>query len=193
MRKLMMKMSVSLDGFVADANGEGDWVFKSSDSESKALVLEWFREAGLIIMGRKSFEAMSSYWPGAEGPFAGPMNETPKALFTTQSSYRVALSAPASPGTRSWAEARVYSGDLAEEIRRLKQESGKPILAIGGAGFMRSLIATGLIDEYHLPIHPTALGSGLRIFDGLAKPIDLKLTSTKVFPGGIVAPTYHPV
>jgi dihydrofolate reductase len=57
----------------------------------------------------------------------------------------------------SWAEARVLDGDLAEGIRELKAESGKTIVAIGGAGFMRSLIATDLIDEYVLAIHPVAL------------------------------------
>ncbi|HZW71241.1 MAG TPA: dihydrofolate reductase family protein [Hanamia sp.] len=70
-----------------------------------------------------------------------------------------------SPATASWAEARVFDGDLAEGIRELKSGPGKPILAIGGAGFMRSLIATGLIDEYHLVTHPVVLGGGLPIFN----------------------------
>jgi len=86
-------------------------------------------------------------------------------------------------------KARVFDGDLAEEIRKLKSEPGKPILAIGGAGFMRSLIATGLIDEYHLVTHPVVLGEGLTIFNGVPR-MDLKLVDVKAFPGGIVAHTY---
>ncbi len=184
-------MSFSVDGFVAGPKGENDWVFKSSTEESRAWAVGLSREAGLIIMGRKSFEAMATYWPTATGPFAAPMNETPKALFT-QKGFKVLPSDSSSPAAVSWAEARVFDKDLAEEIRQLKQEPGKPILAIGGAGFMRSLIATGLIDEYQFAIHPILLGAGLTIFPNLAKPLDLKLVASKDFPGGIVVHTYHP-
>jgi dihydrofolate reductase len=95
------------------------------------------------------------------------------------------------PAAASWGDARVFDGDLAEGISKLKAEPGKPILAHGGAGFMRSLIATGLIDEYHLVIHPVVLGSGLPIFTGLAKQLDLKLVDVKAFPGGVIAHTYR--
>ncbi len=191
MRKLMMKMSISVDGFVADLNGRNDWVFRSSDETSRAWSVGQSWEAGLIIMGRKSFENMAPYWPTATGPFAAPMNEIPKAVFTKNGFAGIPPKAGQSPAAASWAETKVFNGDLAEEIRKLKSEPGKPILAIGGAGFMRSLIATGLIDEYHLVTHPVVLGEGLTIFNGVAKPMDLKLVDSKPFPGGIVARTYH--
>ncbi|HSZ33035.1 MAG TPA: dihydrofolate reductase family protein, partial [Puia sp.] len=76
-------------------------------------------------------------------------------------------------------------------IKELKSESGKPIMAIAGAGFVRSLIATGLVDEYHLYTHPVILGKGLPIFDGLTEPADLKLVDVKTFPGGIVVHIYR--
>jgi dihydrofolate reductase len=82
MRKLMMKMSFSADGFVGDANGGSDSIFKSSDPESRAWAVGLTSEAGLIVMGSKSFRALESYWPTATGPFAAPMNEIPKAVFT---------------------------------------------------------------------------------------------------------------
>ena len=191
MRKLIMKMSMSLDGFVSSANGQNDWIFKTGDEESKAWSVGFIREAGLIIMGRKSFESMSTYWPTAPGPFAAPMNEIPKAVFSKKGFKGIRPSAEQSPAVASWAKARVFDGDLAEGIRELKAGSGKPIVAIGGAGFMRSLIETGLIDEYHLPIHPLALGSGLSIFSDLAIPLYLKLADVKTFPGGIILHTYH--
>ena len=213
MRKLMMKMSISVDGFVSGPNGGNDWVFRSSDEASRAWVVGQCREAGLIIMGRKSFENMAPYWPTATGPIAAPMNEIPKALFTQEGfnggdpgdtttavknarTYNAAKGIPynaaASAAEVSWGEARVFDGDLTEGIRELKAEPGKPISAIGGAGFMRSLIATGLIDEYHLVIHPVVLGEGLTIFNGVVRPLDLKLVDVKAFPGGIVVHTYHP-
>jgi len=150
MRKLMMKMSISVDGFVADLNGKNDWVFRSSDETSRDWSVSQSWESGLIIMGRKSFEAMAPYWPTANGPFAAPMNEIPKAVFTKNGFTGIPQKAGQSPAAASWAEALVFDGDLTEGIRKLKSGPGKPILAIGGAGFMRSLIATGLIDEYYL-------------------------------------------
>lgn len=185
---------MSLDGFVGGPNGENDWIFKSSDETSRAWVAGQMREAGLVIMGRKSFEEMAPYWPTATGPFATLMNEIPKAVFTQKGCKGIAPApgAAQSAATVSWAEARVFDGDLAEEIKKLKSEPGKPICAIGGAGFMRSLIATGLIDEYILPIHPVVLGKGQPIFTGAARPMDLKLADTRSFPGGIVVHTYHP-
>jgi len=189
-------MSVSIDGFVSAADGGKDWVFKTSDEQSKAWVVGLCGEAGLHIMGTKTFEVISSYWPTATGPLAAMMNETPKAVFTKKGFKGIdpghTTTAEQSPAAASWAEARIFDGDLAEGIRELKAEPGKPILAHGGAGFMQSLIATGLIDEYHLVIHPVALGSGSPIFTGLAIPLYLKLVDVKAFPGGIVVHTYHP-
>jgi dihydrofolate reductase len=196
MRKLIMKMSMSLDGFVSGLNGQNDWIFKTGDEQSKAWSVGILQEAGQIIMGRKSYEGWAQYWPTAPGPFAAPMNEIPKWVFSKKGFKRSdsveTTTTEQSPAAASWAEARIFSGDLAEGVRKLKAESGKPILALGGAGFMRSLIETGLIDEYHLPIHPLALGAGLPIFSDLSSPLYLKLADVKTFPGGIVVHTYHP-
>lgn len=192
MRKLIMKMSMTVDGFVGGTKGENDWVFKTGDEESQAWSVGSASQAGLIIMGRKSFEMMAPYWPTATGPFAAPMNELPKAVFTKKGYAGITPSAEQSPAAASWAGARIFDGDLTEGIRELKDEPGKPIVAIGGAGFMQSLIATGLIDEYVLAVHPVVLGAGLSIFNGLAKPLYLKLVDVKVFPGGVIAKTFNP-
>ena len=191
MRKLMMRMSISLDGFVAGADGKGDWIFRSSDETSRAWSVEEYWKTGLIIMGRKSFENMSPYWPTATNAFAAPMNTIPKGVFTKKEFKGIPAGADQTPAAASWSAAKIFDGDLAEEIRKLKEEPGKPIIALGGAGFMRSLISTGLIDEYHLYVHPVALGSGLSIFSDLAAPLDLKLLESKTFPGGIVAKVYE--
>jgi dihydrofolate reductase len=191
MRKLIMKMSMSLDGFVSSPDGKNDWVFKTGDEDSLAWSLAAVSNAGLIIMGRKTFETISRYWPTATGPFAKPMNEIPKAVFTKKGFTGIPPGRDQSPAEVSWAAAQVFDGDLAEEINELKSGSGKPVVAIGGAGFMQSLIANSLIDEYHLAIHPVALGSGLPIFTGLALPTYLKLADAKAFPKGIVVHTYH--
>jgi dihydrofolate reductase len=195
MRKLIMKMSMTIDGFVCGPKGENDWIFRSSDEESRAWLLGQSGDASLIIMGRNSFEVMASYWPTAPGPLAAVMNEIPKAVFT-QKGFKGAApikttTEEQSRAAASWSDAQILDGDLAENIQKLKSGSGKPITAIAGAGFMRSLIATGLIDEYHLVTHPVVLGQGMPIFNGVTKPMDLKLVDVKSFPGGIVVRTYH--
>lgn len=192
MRKLIMKMSLSIDGFVGGSNVESNWIFKNSDEASRTWSVEQSREAGLIIMGRKTFEVLASYWPTATGPFAAPMNEIPKAVFTQKGfKSNTPSGAGLSPAAASWADARVLDGDLADEIKQLKSEPGKPIFAIGGAEFMRNLIATGLIDEYHLITHPLVMGEGQAIFNGVAQTLDLKLVEVKAFPGGIIAHIYR--
>ena len=191
-----MKMSITVDGFVGGPNGENDWVFRSSTEDSRARAVEKSWEAGLIIMGRKSFEGMAHYWPTSTNPFAPAMNAIPKAVFTKNGFKGVGpiktTTEEQARAAATWSEARIFDGDLAEGIRQLRSEAGKPVYAIGGAGFMRSLIATGLIDEYQLNMHPVVLGGGLSIFNGLAKPLDLKLVEAKISSGGIVSYIYHP-
>lgn len=67
MRKLTMKMSMSLDGYVSGPNGESDWIFRSSDDTSKEWALGVMKEAGMILMGRKSYEGWETFWPTAPG------------------------------------------------------------------------------------------------------------------------------
>ncbi|MFC5435616.1 dihydrofolate reductase family protein [Rhodanobacter umsongensis] len=203
MRELILKMSMSLDGFVAGPNGEADWVF-GADQEAKAWAVETIWNASLHIMGSRSFQAMAPFWPTSTMAFAPPMNQIPKAVFSRQGlavlqGVRDALdkagptqAGQLQPGGESWAEAYVASGDLGDEIARLKAMDGKPILAHGGASFARSLIARNLVDQYALTIHPIALGKGLPIFSDLPAPRPLKLVSSKAFPGGAVAQVYRP-
>jgi dihydrofolate reductase len=86
----------------------------------------------------------------------------------------------------------VASGDLSQEIAKLKGGEGKPIAAHGGVGFARSLIAHELVDQYALLVHPVALGKGLAVFSTLETPQSLKLVSSRAFPGGSVAQVYRP-
>lgn len=140
----------------------------------------------------------SPCWIVATGPFAAPMNETPKGVFTKKGFSGIAdpvrkESDKVSPHAATWKEARVFNGDLATEIRQLKEEDGKPIIAIGGAGFMQSLMVTGLIDEFILLTHPVALGQGMPIFSALGNLLYLKLAEVKPFASGAIAHVYHAI
>ena len=201
MRELILGMSVSLDGFVSGPEGEIQWIF-SGDQEAIAWKVETARNAGLHIMGSRTFQSMAAFWPTATTVFAPPMNQIPKAVFSKQGpavlkaaaqGLRHAQAGQLQPGAESWAEAYVASGDLADEITRLKAQDGKPIVAHGGAAFARSLIAQNLVDEYVLLVYPIVLGKGLAIFSDLPAPRPLKLVRSKAFPGGAVAQIYRPV
>ncbi|RUL75216.1 dihydrofolate reductase family protein [Dyella choica] len=207
MRELILTMSMSLDGFVSGPGGDVQWIF-SGDQEAIAWKVENLWRAGLIIMGSRSFLEMAPFWPTSTLVFAPPMNQIPKAVFSKQGpailqatikglrdAQAQAGDTPTGrlqPGAESWAEAYVASGDLADEIAKLKAEDGKPIMALGGGAFARSLIAQNLVDEYALMVHPIALGKGLPIFSDLPAPRPLKLVSSKAFPLGSVSQIYRP-
>jgi dihydrofolate reductase len=200
MRKLILKMNVSLDGFVGGVKGEIDWIFKNQSEDAKAWILETVWQAGVHIMGSRTYADMAAYWPSSADVLAAPMNQIPKVVFsrtgkatTTRALEDASRAVPIENAGASWEQPRVASGDLATEIARLKQEPGKDLMAHGGAGFARSLVASGLIDEYQLMVHPVALGRGLPIFSELVRPLALTGVSTTRFAGGAVAHVLRPV
>ena len=214
MRKLVLKMQITVDGFVCGPNGEVDWVFKSLDQGATDWLVQTLWQAGVHIMGRRTFFDMMTYWPYSAEPFAPPMNEIPKLVFSRAgldatrqgeltrafedaARQRALLGIAPVPAkeavAKAWAETPVLTADLAAEINRLKQEPGKDILAHGGAGFGQSLVREGLVDEYELMVHPIALGQGRPLFAELARPLDLRLVDTKVFATGAVAHSYRPI
>jgi dihydrofolate reductase len=177
---LVLKMSVSLDGYVAPDGGSSDWIAAGVSGDALDWTAETVSNAGAHLMGATTYAAMAAHWPSDSGPFAKPMNEIPKVVFSE------------SLTSADWGETTICAGDLGEAISRLKRErSGGHLLAHGGARFARSLVATGLIDEYRLLVHPVILGAGERIF---LAPLTIEPDSTTVFSGGAVAHVFaaHP-
>jgi len=172
---------MSLDGFVGGPQGELDWIFRNTDKASIAFGVAQLWEVGVHAMGHITYRDMAAHWPTSREPWAAPMNELPKVVFS-----KTLKEAP-------WGPARILSGDLADEVARLKAEPGKDIMAHGGARFAQALTRLGLVDEYWLLVHPVALGAGLPMFKEMGKPIDLKLISVKAFDGGTIAKAYRPM
>ena len=180
MASLVLKMSVSLDGYVAPPDGSSDWVAAGRSEDGARWTVETLSAAGAHLIGATTYAAWAGYWPAASGPFADPMNEIPKVVFSN------------SLASAEWGETTIAAGDLAESIARLKRERGDGyLLAHGGVRFARSLVQTGLIDEYRLVVHPVVLGAGERLF---LTPLTIEPTSTTVFSGGAVAHVFaaHP-
>ena len=173
MASLVLKMSVSLDGYVAPPDGSADWIAAGGSDDGRDWTVETVSNAGAHLIGAATYTAWAGYWPTASGPFATAMNEIPKVVFSN------------SLTSADWAETAIAAGDLSEAIKRLKQErSGGYLLAHGGVRFAQSLIQTGLIDEYRLVIHPVVLGAGERLF---LAPLTIDPVRTTVFSGGTVA------
>jgi dihydrofolate reductase len=180
MTSLILKMSVSLDGYVASADGSSGWEAAGRSPDSAEWVLDTVSNASAHLVGAATYARWASFWPGASGPFAAPMNEIPKVVFSK--SLRSA----------DWGETTIETGDLADAVSRLKEEcSGGYLLAQGGVRFARSLVETGLIDEYRFVVHPVVIGAGERLF---TSPLTIEPVSTTAFSGGAVAHVFtaHP-
>ena len=172
MSSLVLKMSVSLDGYVAPPDGSDDWAAAGRSPDGASWTLETVSNASAHLMGATTYASWAGFWPSANGPFAKPMNDIPKVVFSN------------SLESADWAETTIASGDLTEAVRGLKQEQTSGyLLAQGGARFARSLVETGLIDEYRLVVHPVVLGAGERLFTA---PLTIEPISTTAFSGGAV-------
>ena len=149
MRPLVLKMSISLDGFVGGPNGEVDWIFRTM-GDSTEWVIDTLRNAGTHVMGSRTYYDMAAFWPYSDTPFAAPMNDIPKIIFSRNGiksgtqvdrTTRALADArkdrigdrprvtPTAAVLHSWAEPTVARGDLAEEVARLKNQPGNFILA----------------------------------------------------------------
>jgi dihydrofolate reductase len=132
MASLVLKMSISLDGYVAPPDGSGGWKLAGRSDDARDWVVETVSNAGAHLVGAATYTEWAAYLPSASGPFAEPMNEIPKVVFSN--SLRSA----------DWGETTIAAGDLADAITRLKQDrSGGYLLAQGGTRFARSLVETG--------------------------------------------------
>ncbi len=187
MRKLKLQVQMTIDGYITGPNGEMDWMAFNWGQDIMQYVKEITEPVDLIVLGRKLAEGFIPAWeanlenPDVSGePLEGilKMVETPKVVFTK------------TLDSHEWARTDLAKGDLSTEINVLKNQSGGDIIAYGGGTFVSSLIEAGLIDEFHLFINPTAIGSGMSIFKGKTP---LKLTGSQAFDCGIVALKYEPV
>jgi dihydrofolate reductase len=178
MASLVLKMSVSLDGYVAPLDGSTDWVAAGRSDDGARWNVEMLSNAQAHLVGAATYAGWATFWPSASGPFAEPMNEIPKVVFSN------------SLTSADWGETTIASGDLAEAVTRLKDEcSDGYLLAHGGVRFARSLVETGAIDEYRLVVHPVVLGAGKRLF---TTPLAIEPLKTIAFSAGAVAHVFAP-
>jgi dihydrofolate reductase len=173
MRKVIYSMSVSLDGFTAGPGGEIDWA--APDEELMRFHNLQAREVGAHLCGRGLYEDMLP-WETAEQTrsdpreleFARIWKAIPKVVFSTTLE-------------KVEGNARLAGGDVAGEVGRLREQPGKDVVSVGGAGFASILIKLDLIDEYRLFVNPVVLGGGTAYFPPLDEKINLELVETRTF------------
>jgi len=181
MRRLILLMSVSLDGFAARSDHTIDWLGDYAYGDQRhRLTLEALHEIGLIVIGGVASE-MSTAWSGSDSPMARLINSLPKVVFSK------------SLDAVDWSNTRVTPRPIEEEIPELKREDGKDIVVFGGARLANSLIRARLVDEYRLTVHPVALGAGLPLMHGLPEPQRFELVSSTAYADGSLMQVMRPV
>jgi dihydrofolate reductase len=179
MAKLAVFNSVSLDGYFTGSNGDLSWAHRQADPEWDAFVESNASGGGRLLFGRVTYEMMNSFWPTEQAMKSYPvvaarMNEAQKIVFSR------------TLDKASWNNTRLMKGDMAAEVRTLKQEPGEGMVILGSGSVVSQLAPEGLIDEYQFVIVPVVLGTGRTMFDGMKEKLPLKLISSRAFANGNV-------
>lgn len=186
MRKLVLFMHVSLDGYASDSNGGLDWI--PYDEELEKYAEKVVAEVGAPVYGRTTYRMMESYWPAElDNPNASKHNmEHAKWL---QDVKKIVISS--TMDKVEWNNTMLIKDNIAEEIKVLKEQPGKNLVIFGSPGAAKTLLKLGLIDEFLLTICPVVLGGGKSVFDGDGEKIRLKLLSSRTLQSGIIAARYE--
>jgi dihydrofolate reductase len=179
MRKLVLQMGTSIDGYVSGGPGEDIGGGGPQHPDVGARILDWITQAGAHAMGRVTYQEMSGFWPTSTDEFATPMNEIPKVVFSRTL-------------TRAeWATTTIAGGELAAEVAKLKDEPGGDVIVYGGYSLAQALTRADLVDEYRLVARPVALGSGEPMFKDLPAGRRLELVEATPYPDGTVITVYR--
>ncbi len=184
MRKILYYVHVSVDGYIDGPNGEFDWA--SMGPELSAYSHELTDRTGAFLYGRTVWEVMSSYWPHVESisqdphdlKFAPVWRATPKVVVSSTLEKA------------GW-DAQLIRANVAEEITALKERQGEDILLTGGSTLMSSLTRLGLVDEWHIVVHPVVLGGGRPLFPHPQDRLALRLSETRLLDGRSVLLRYE--
>lgn len=186
MRKVILFMHVSLDGFTAGPDGALDWI--AVDEEVWKEVINLQNTADTALFGRINYQGFESYWPTVPSDPNASSHEREHARWLEQAS-KLVFSATLSQV--SWKNTKIVNGPVAKEIATLKQQAGKNLLLFGGASLAQTCVRENLVDEYRLLINPVVLGKGSRLFQDIPQRISLKLVETKTYHSGVVELRYQ--
>jgi dihydrofolate reductase len=180
MRKIVVQLSVSLDGFIEGPHGELDWHLV--DEELHSHFNQYLGSMGAFLNGRVMYELMAAYWPQADQEpdapapiveFARIWRDMPKLVYSRTLRQT----------EMDW-NTTVVPDVVPEEVRRLKEEPGGD-LALGGADLAATFLRHGLIDEYRLYVQPVVIGGGKPLFPQGTARTDFRLLESRTFGNGV--------
>ena len=172
MRKVTFRVANSLDNYIARNNGAFDWIL--GGEEANSAMTEFWKTIDTVVIGRKTYE---------------PVLRSGKPFPTYPGVKNYVLSRTLKESSDKNVE--IIREDVVEFVRRLKTEEGKDIFVMGGGLLAKPLFEANLIDEVGVNIHPILLGSGIPLFHGMSRQIDLELIECKSFRNGCVSVSYR--
>jgi dihydrofolate reductase len=180
MRKIILFQNVSLDGYFEGPGHDISWANRDFEPFSMGAG----SPVDAMLFGHRTYEMMKSYWPTPQAQQEAPaiarsMNEQLKIVASHQ---------PFDPG---WNNVQVISGDVVNEVRKLKEGPGEAMIMFGSNQLCVSLMQAGLIDEFQILVNPVALGKGTPLFAGLPEMVKLRLVRTHTFKAGTVMLVYE--
>jgi dihydrofolate reductase len=193
MAKIVVSEFLTLDGVMQapgdpneDRSGgfdKGGWQLDYFDDAFGEFVMGGFATAGGMLLGRLTYDNFAAFWPNqpADDPVAPSMNDTPKYVVSTTLSEPLA-----------WQNSTLIKGDVADGVRRLKEQPGGDIQVIGSGQLVQTLIEHDLVDEYRLMVHPLVVGKGKRLFRHESAQAKLRLIDSKATTKGVLLLTYVP-
>jgi len=186
MGRIVVTEFVSLDGVMEDPGGAedfkyGGWTFEiARGEEGDKFKLDETASSEALLLGRVTYEGFAAAWPTREGDFADKFNSMPKYVVSS------------TLGEPEWNKSTVLSGDVAEEVAKLRTELDGDIVVHGSARLVQALLEHDLVDELRLMVFPVVLGSGKRLFGETSDKKPLRLVDSKVVGDGVAILTYQP-
>ena len=189
MRKLVVAEFITLDGYIAGPSGHLDFggSIDDVDGEFQTEMISTQRKWGLLLMGRRTYDELSSSWestPIEGNPIAKYMNTIPKVVVSSK-----LKSAP----WGKWESANIISQSIRDEVDNLKKMSGKDIAVLGSANLSQQLVEMELVDEYSLIVFPVVAGSGIPLFSKNNHDLRLKLLESRRLKSGLLIIRYQPI
>jgi dihydrofolate reductase len=178
MKKVILDLAVTLDGFIEGPNGEVDWCIMDDDMDFDGFL----STIDTIFYGRVSYDMWGNYQPetnasSAEQKLWQAVHSKEKFVFSNQNIHDD--------------RATFINTDIVNKVTEIKKHSEKDIWLYGGASLIKTFIQLGLVDTYRISVHPIALGSGKPLFEDLKERVELKLIKTNTFKSGVVQLTYE--
>ncbi len=189
MRKVIVLTFVSLDGVMQAPGGPeedesggfrfGGWTVPYFDEAVGKEMDDQMNKPFDLLLGRKTYDLFASFWPHQTDPPAASLNEARKYVASRK------------PRKLEWKNSTLLSGDVVEEIRKLKQEDGPELQVHGSADFIQTLLKNDLVDELWLKIFPVTLGEGKRLFGEGTSPASFKVVKSMTSPSGVIVASFR--